>query len=387
MNIQNSSERTGQSRHIDLSHLPVTQVDKGSKGLAIFLMGFAGVWGGIPTAALGKAIAAGKMQPSQLPLLLFTVIGTGIFMGGLYLLTRRITTTIARDQVSVLKRSLFGESQWSAPLSAFTGVRNRSEYHTGGKNQASYTLYLVELLHPESRKTVRLYESRSDAGVRGIWEDACRALNMPAVEGEGAQAVKRAVEDLDKSVKELAREGKLHVEFDAARRPPEGVTLKVDGKFLEVSVPTRKGAGIGGTLVGLMVSGVFVYIGFFLKSGPVFFGIIGALFMLLMLATTVWSWITTEQVRVAKDEIHLRRQTPWGPTKGTSIAAASVEVVRIGKKDNQGYEGILIETNAGTTQVATGLSAATLDWLKNCLLKVISEQDWPQATGPVGGPE
>ena len=146
----------------------------------------------------------------------------------------------------------------------------------------------------------------------------------------------------------------------------------MDGKFLELSVRTGKSSACLGGLIGLIVSGVFVYLGFFVKSAPMFFGFLGAVFVLVIVASVVWALITTEQIRVAKDEIHLRRQTPWGPTNGTRIDATGVETVRIGKKDNQGTEGILIETDAGTTVVGTGLPSDSLEWLRNCILKVIS---------------
>jgi len=375
MNINVNVAKTGQTRQIDLTRLPVTQVDKGSRGAGIFLLIFACLWGGIPTAFfLVNVLSSGPMQAGLWGLLIFGVIGIGIFIGGLYLLTASTTTTLSLETVGVTKTSLFGTKQWIARLSEFTGLRYRSEYHSGGENSPSYTLYIVELLHHnDAKKAVRLYESRTDLGIRGIWENACRALNLPAVEGEGSDLVIRAVEDLDKSVKDLVREGKLHVDFDPSKRPPAGLSLKVDGQFLELSLRKSKGSTLTGGGVGLIVSGVFVYVGFFVKGPPVFFGIIGIIVLLIVLAATVWALITTEQIRVAKDEIHLRRQTPWGPTKGTRINATDVETVRIGKKDGQGYAGILVETNIGTTLVGAGLSSHCLEWLKHCILKIISE--------------
>ncbi len=317
-------------------------------------------------------MAAGKMQAELLFLLVFAVIGAGIFIGGLYLVTASTITILSREQVGVTKKSVFGTRQWTAPLCSFAGVRYRSEYHSGGKNSPSYTLYIVELAHEDCKQAVRLYESRSEAGVRGIWEDACRALNLPAVEGEGSNVVTRAVEDLDKSVKELAEEGRLQVDFDPSKPPPSRLSLKADGEFLELSVQNRPGVALFGGLIFLIVPAIFVYIGFFVKSAPVIFGIFGSVFMLIIVAGVIWLLITTEQIRVAKDEIHVRRQTPWGPTHGQRISTAGVETVRIGRRDGQGSEGILVETDAGTTVIGAGLPSDCLVWLKNCILKIIS---------------
>lgn len=373
MNINLSTARASQTKQIDLTRLPVTQVDKGFKGAGFFLMLFACLWGGIPTFILMRAASSGPLQPGLWGLLIFGVIGIGIFLGGLYLLTTCTTTHLSLETVGVTKQSLFGTKQWIARLSEFIGVRYRSEYHSGGEDNPSYTLYIVELLHKsDAKKAVRLYEARADFGVRGIWENACSTLNLPAVEGDGANLVSRDVEDLDKSVKDLAREGKLQVKFDLSKPPPAGLSLKVDSTFLELSIKTKKGSSYIGSLIGLVFSGVFVYIGFFVKGCPLLFGIVGCVIMLIVILATIWSLITTEQIRVAKDEIHVRRQTPWGPTKGTRIDTTGVEIVRIGKKDSQGTEGILIETDAGTLIIATGLPAPCLEWLKNCILKVIT---------------
>ena len=372
MNINISLSKNSQTKQIDLAHLPVTQVNKGSRVVGIFIILFACLWGGIPTLALIKAASSGTMQAGLWGLLIFTVIGIGMVLGGLYMLSCSTTTLLSREQVCVTRTSIFGTKQWTARLSDFTGVGSRSEHHSGGKNKPSYTLYIVELLHPDPKKAVRLYESRMDLGIRGIWENACRVLNLPAVEGEGASLVTRAVEDLDKSVKELAREGKLHVDFDPAKPPPTGLTLKVDDKVLELSVKTRKSTALSGGLIGILFSGVFVYIGFFIKDCPLIFGIVGSVFMLIVIISVFWMLITTEQIRVAKDEIHMLRQTPWGPTNGSRISTTGVETVRIGKKGDQGAAGILIETDSGTAIVGAGLPAPCLEWLRNCILKVIT---------------
>ena len=372
MNINLSASRTRPTKQIDLTRLPVTQIDKGTKSVGIFLMIFASLWGGIPTFFLIKALSSGTMQGGMWGLLIFSVIGTGLFLGGLYLLTTNTTTTLTLEQVSVTRKSAFGTRQWTARMSEFTGIRNRSEFHSGGKNSPSYTLYIVELLHPDSQKTVRLYESRMNAGIRGIWENACRALNLAAIEGEGADLVSRAVEDLDKSVKDLAREGKLKVQFDLSKPPPAGLALKIDGPILELSVRGRKRSSLAGGVFGLVFSGIFVYIGFFMKGAPLIFGIFACVSVLIILTATVWSLISTEQIRVAKDEIHVRRQTPWGPTKGIRISTTGVETVRIGKQNGQGANGILIETDDGQSMIGTGLPSESLEWLKNCILKVIT---------------
>jgi hypothetical protein len=370
-NFSSASSSTIRTKSIDLSHIPVTQVDKGAKGLGIFLMFFASLWGGIPTAALISAIKAGKLKPEMLFMLIFTVIGIALFVSGLHLLFSSTITTIDGERVIVTKKSMFGMTQWSEFISGYEGVQSRNEYHSGGKNSPSYTLYIVEMLHKEPKKTVLLYQSDNNEMFRIIWEDYCQKLNLPAVETDGSKMIKRDVADLDKSVRELVKEGKVQVEFDPSKPPPPELSLKVDGDVLELTVVKKKSSPASAA-IALLIPGVFMYIGFFVKSCPLMFGIIGAVFFLVFLAAFVWSLIVKDQIRISKDEIHILQLTPWGPTIGDRISSETVEVVRIGKESNQGRDAVLIETDNGNSKVGEGLSAESLEWLKNCIMRVIS---------------
>ena len=310
-NFSTSSSLSAQTKRLDLSTIPATLVDKGSKGTGIFLMIFAIFWGGIPTAALISVIKTGKLRPDMFGLLIFTVIGTALFICGLYLLFSSTTTTIDGERVSVTKKSISGTKQWSEPLSAYEGVLSRSEYHPATKNSPAYTLHIIELQHNDPNKIVRLYQSRANTDFHAIWEDYCRKLNMPALETDGSKLIKRDVDDLDKSVKELVKEGKLQVEFDPSKPPPSGLSLKIDGNVLELTVVKKKSSPVG-AVIALLVPAVFMYMGFFMKNCPIFFGVIGVIVLLVVLTAFIWSFIAKDQIRISKDEIHIRQSLAMG---------------------------------------------------------------------------
>lgn len=187
----------------------------------------------------------------------------------------------------------------------------------------------------------------------------------PAIETDGSKVIKRNVEDLDKSVRELVKEGKVQVEFDPSKPPPPGLSLKVDGDVLELTVVKK--SYIAGFIL-FPLAGVLMYLGFFVNSCPLFLGIVGAIFFVIFL----WYFIVKDQIRISKDEIHIRQLTPWGPTIGSQIGSDAVETVRIGKENNQGRDSVWIETDAGNSKFGEGLSAESLQWLKNCIMRVIS---------------
>ena len=77
----------------------------------------------------------------------------------------------------------------------------------------AYTLHKVVLKHArEEDLDVLLYQSRSDRGVRLRAETLSRLLKRPILREEvDGSFSERAVEDLDKSVRELVEEGSLRI--------------------------------------------------------------------------------------------------------------------------------------------------------------------------------
>ncbi len=361
------------NRKIDLASLPAVYQSRGSRGMGFFLVIFALIWGGIPGLIFIGMISSGEYDPAMLFILLFPVIGIGILLFGLYNLTFRETIRIDATNVTRESQSIFGYKYWTEPLQRYPGVLQRTERRSGGKNSSSYTLHIVELHHEEKKKRIILYESRSPNGFRKIWEDYCRQLNKPALEGGKGNMVSRAVEDLDKSVRDLAREGKLEVDFDPRKPPPAGFDLRVDGDQLRVTLPRTKSSIIG-TLFFMAFAGVFVFIGFGIDDAPVAFGIIGLLFLLLILGGLAWSRVTRQVLLIGRDRVRIFYETPWGDTTGKVVDARQIETVRIGhERSSNEREGVLLITDKATRKIGEGLPQEAQNWLKNCILAVITK--------------
>ncbi len=367
-----SSPGRGVSREVDLSSLPTEYHDKAQRGGGCFLVAFSLLWGGLPTVFLIVSILRGTFEPGMLFVLIFTTIGAIMFIAGLKMASTRRVIRFAPDRISLDERSIFGHQAWSEPLSAFAGIASRSEHHSGGRNHPSYTLYIIELHHPEKRKRIRLYESRVERGLRKRLESYCRALNLPAMEGEGEHAVVRAVEDLDKSVRELAREGKLEVEFDPSRPPPTGFHLHLEGDRLRIELPPARPQPVG-LLIALILPGIFIWVGFAVPGAPGFLGIMGILFLLILCLIAGVHVLARPILIVDPTSVHVAHRLPWGETKGRTIAAGHIETVRVGRAvENQGRPGVLLVTDARTETIGSGLDPQALAWLRTCILAVIA---------------
>ncbi len=96
----------------------------------------------------------------------------------------------------------------------------------------------VELAHPETERTLPLFiGTAEDAVARREWERFARATGLPAIDAREVSETVRAAEDVDKSVKDLAAEGRIDAEWrnEAA---PERIDLRHEGdEAMTVTLP------------------------------------------------------------------------------------------------------------------------------------------------------
>lgn len=380
MNIEfTHSGRPGLNRGIDLSQLPATHIDKSKRMIGIFMSLFSIFWGGVPLVILLNILNSGNGEndPAIFILFLFPLIGLGLLFAGIWMATHQKTIRIDANSVAVDSRSLFSHKNWVEPMHRYTGVLSRSERRSGGKNRSSYTLYIVELFHPDKNKRITLYVSRSEEGLRKKWENYARQLNKPALEGEAGNFRKREVEDLDKSVGELVKEGKLEVNFDPGKAPPKGFKTAVEHGKLRIELPMFSRFPFA-ILIALLFPAVFIYIGFWASDGPLIFGIFGILFLVFMAYAFLWRIIATPVLLLERSRIRLFHKTPWGETAGKILQSGNIESVRIGRiTDRNVKEGVLVATDDHTMKIGEGLPVESLDWLKNCILTVIASDNNP----------
>ncbi|MCI5223892.1 MAG: hypothetical protein D3924_14770 [Candidatus Electrothrix sp. AR4] len=137
-----------------------------------------------------------------LEVLFYVVAGTCFFLGGLGWFSTHTVTEF--DGETFRYRS--GSEAWDAPLSEYEGVLARSEYHASRSSSGtgSYTLYIVELMHPDEQRRITLRQSGNFLGHHARWETYSRQLGLPALKQDGEGYTQRDVEDPNKSVHELA---------------------------------------------------------------------------------------------------------------------------------------------------------------------------------------
>ena len=368
----------GRGRHwqIDLSSPPVEALQSGSKFGAIFLILFALVWGGFPTIGLFSMLQSGDLGGEAFLFLLFPVIGIGILAFGLHNLLWRRHIVYDGKTFSVTERGLLGTKSWTEPLSSFDGVLRKTK-RVKTKN-SSYTLYIIDLVHPDPDRRINLYTHTSDSGFRAKWESYARSLDLPAFdEGDGG-IIRREAADLDKSVGELLREGKLQVDYDILSQPAEGLATDFEG---DTVVITRTGPQNPwwGSLLAVLFPLIFVGIGFFVTDmdmlGRIIFGGVGTLFEILFVLAVYNDLTSRGRLRVGPDGIRINKVRASGENEGKFIPARELESVVVNKKDNEWRASLVIASDRETLRFGGGLPRASLDFVANTVMAKIAESE------------
>jgi len=331
-------------------------------------------------------------------------------------------TTIAVDKtaVTVHSGSKSAKTKWSEPLANYKGVRwKRFAIHEDrGKRVRTRYRHVIELVHPDADKTVPLFlretgranalatlalarkafaakdlsaDQRAelqdsaarlgdDAGAnnpRGHWEHFASVLDLPAIDArDGAESV-RAAQDVDKSIKTLAEEGKVSDSWQETAPPPSLEVKTVGGPEAssppELHVLIRAGHVprvflfmLGGAGVLFLIGGVLTFHSGALL-GAVLFG--GAAYGITHLERK-----KPRKLIVTKDEI--RYVDTMVSSRSFTVPLAAIENIQIRDRDSEmvhaqtmklsGKE-LLISSDEVERAVAGGVPEDGLVWLRDCL--------------------
>ena len=350
-----------------------------SIAVGIVVIVFSLLWIAASLAVIVWVLLRGGLSPMVLLPLLPVGIGVGLFLLGVWLLTSVKEWTFTKEAVACHARSAFGRKEWEEPLTAYRGVLSKSEYHSGGKNHPSYTLYKLSLVHPaEKRRSVQLYCSSSREGFRREHERYARLFGLPALEETDDGVVERSPDELDKSVQELATEGRLKVQFDpSAPLPGKRLAVRTDEQFLHISTravlsPVLAVAFGLDALMGtaLLVVGLTNALG--VRAPLIAVGALMAVVGLVGCIVAAVVRLVRPQLSVSPDEVRKRYVTPWGSFSEQKIPAAQVEQAVVGKPTSgTGGNVVRVESDEQAIEFGAGLSDAEKRWVRDCVISVI----------------
>ena len=150
------------------------------------------------------------------------LIGLGIVCSLIFSYIRYKKIFFDGKKIQIISRPVFGAKKAvKESLENYEGVRFRIEFFQFGfmnKNK-----YIIELYHKNPNKTAPLYISTKSKNIRKIWEYYAKKLNLPTIILTDEGEIKRDIADLDKSMKEMIKEGKYINNYDEREPLPPSI--------------------------------------------------------------------------------------------------------------------------------------------------------------------
>lgn len=304
---------------------------------------------GIPLVALGLGLLAGAR-------------------GVLMLLSRR-EARFDGSGVRVTGRTPFGREEWSQPLSAFEGAAWRTVRRR--RRRGPDRIYqVIELRHPEPARTLPLHVRQTSEPARAEWEAIARTLRVPAIDMRGGAPHTRHHEDLDKSLGDLAAEGKIRHSWQPGAEPPAGLSWESTGESLVVRLHARRFPALG-YAAALAIGGFVVFVGVADRAVPAV--LIGA----ALIGAVAWYWLTEprrpRELRVTREEVRLTDPMPLGRDAGP-LRLDAIEEIRVAPPPGRlAGATLVIASDAGEIRTGRGLSDEALEWLRDYLTAAVVE--------------
>ena len=261
-----------------------------------------------------------------------------------------------------LRRTGLFATHWQESITDFEGVLRRRDKEARGISY-EVTVHLVELVHPDTKKTLQLYKAYEEEGIRKLWEDAARVLNLPSLEEGASRITARAPEDLDKSFRELAAERGITIDFDADAPPPTGIVWEKAEDELRVTIGLQANSYV--IVVGLIVvAALFLLIPLSLLGWDVtalyFLGIIVLAYVIAKTLYLPSNVLRKRRIVITPREVHYS-WSRLGINHTKTIPLQELETVR--RIDDE----LVMESDTEKISVG-GLKKQPLHWLERFIL-------------------
>ena len=364
----------------DRTRLPMELDISPSKSSAIDRILFGCVFAGVALVVyLGGGSNSGGLGGSLYSLISLVLVAAGVVQIARVAMTysHRRRLTVADGTVQVQGGSLLGREYWSEPLSSYHGVRwrefvvrNRNASSSSASQRAKHYQY-VDLAHPDASKSVPLFVTIRNGVTRAEWEGLSKLLGVPAIDARGGETQIRAAEDVDKSIRELANEGKIAAEWSGEAAPRELLVDYGDGDKIIVTITARR-------LPVWLYTFFFVFGGFMLFLGVKDVALLPLLFGAAVAGGGVWYWrfdgTNPRQIIVTRDEVSIINPSPIAGEPPESVAHSAIEAVRIVKdeKNKMLGEQLCLATDSNEVKSGHGISKDALEWLRKLIVSAIA---------------
>ena len=269
--------------------------------------------------------------------------------------------------ITIVDRAFGGKkTTYKEKLENYEGVQLRIEFFQFGfwnRNR-----YIIELRHKNLHKVAPLYISMNGRNIRKIWKDYAKKLNLPAIVFKNGDITKIDIEDLDKPLQTLAKEGKISNTFDINSPLPKETVLvrKRDKKVIKVSHVIWDAYNI--ILLAFLFMlwcGLFAFI-LSERICPMSGFISGAVLL----------WLTTlhfrrDKIAVKKDKLVIVHKFPLRNFKNDELLKKDIEAIEVTENPATGRSFLSIYSNSKMVIFGKKLPLQDLQWVRAFLINDI----------------
>lgn len=304
------------------------------------------------------------------------LIGIGIVMSLLFSYIRYKKILFDGKNVTIIHRPAFGSKKMvKESIKNYEGVRFRIEFFQFGfltKNK-----YIIELYHKNPEKMAPLYISTKDKEIRKIWEYYARSLNLPTLVVTDEGMVSRNVEDLDKSLRDMAKEKRLENNFDdkEALPPSIAVVRKRDKTVIKARKIFWDAYNIIAWMCLILFGGILIFFSMnFSKVATSFsnsFLIAFYTLSLLIIGISIFALFRKDKIVLKKDKIVLVHKFMLFSRKNDEIQKNDIEDVEVAMNPASGRYFLSIVSDDKTVIFGKKLPIEELRWVKKFLINEI----------------
>lgn len=294
----------------------------------------------------------------------FILLGCGIVFKLLasYLCYRKIF--FDGKSVTIVDRKLGGKKiTYKENLKNYDGVEMRIEFFQFGI--LNRNRYIIELKNKNIHKIAPLYISTSSKNIRQIWKNYAKALNLPAIISHNGETKTIEVDDLDKSLKFLAKEGKVVSTYNADNPLPEHIVLvrKRDKKVIKM----MKILWDGYNFIMMFFLAAFIAVWVF----EMFCSALS--WWVFALGALVWAWAVAllfrrDKIAVKKAKLVLVHKFPLLNFKNNEIFKDDIEAIEVEENPATGRHFLAIYSKNKSVVFGKKLPLNTLVWVQNFLI-------------------
>jgi hypothetical protein len=321
---------------------------------------------------IGQGFLDGALPYNVLPFV-FIIPGIGLAVFGLYSALLRIETTLDGHLVTIKKRTWFTTRTVTLPLSDYPGVLRKRVTYT--RNKRTHTAWVAALPHDEKTKRVVLGASSDEAEGRKLVENYARWLNISALEStvDGFEA--RAPEDVDRSLAELAAQGKVASSYRAGKAAPAEVHVETGSDMIIVSfMKTGIPLWLTTILVGLIAAVIGAFVGFGIADDSVYMAAaMAGVIVAVVFFGVIRGMKTRRQLILRRDRVVIAALGKDGkePKISAELMLNEIEGLRIDRAQ-YGGNALWFDTDRGSFPAGDNSPRAALDYVRDLVIAALA---------------